>query len=128
MTNNTAEYEAFLAGLRIAKDMGAKRVKICTDSQCVASQVTNEYQVQEEHLQEYVQLVQTKMKKFDYVDVVHVPREQNARADILSKLASMQTANGNRTVMQEVLTEPSVQSQKAHLLEINARTADTLHH
>jgi len=36
MTNNTAEYEAFLAKLRVAKDMGAKRVKICTDSQLVA--------------------------------------------------------------------------------------------
>jgi len=37
MTNNTVEYEAFLAVLRVAKDMGAKRVKICTDSQLVAS-------------------------------------------------------------------------------------------
>jgi hypothetical protein len=37
MTNNTAEYEAFLAGLQVAKDMGVKRVKICTDSQLVAS-------------------------------------------------------------------------------------------
>jgi len=33
MTNNTAEYEAFLAGLRIAQDLGAKKVKIFTDSQ-----------------------------------------------------------------------------------------------
>jgi len=45
MTNNSAEYEAFLAGLQIAKDIWAKRVKICTDSQLVASQVTYEYQV-----------------------------------------------------------------------------------
>lgn len=32
VTKNTAEYEAFLAELRDAKDMGAKRVKICRDS------------------------------------------------------------------------------------------------
>jgi ribonuclease HI len=56
MTSNTAEYEAFLEGLRIAKDMGARMVKICTDSQLVASQVTEEYQVREEHLREYAQL------------------------------------------------------------------------
>jgi ribonuclease HI len=37
MTNNTAEYEAFPAGLKIAKDMGAKGVKICTGSQLAAS-------------------------------------------------------------------------------------------
>src|SRR4030042_2928563 len=32
MTNNTAEYEAFLAGLRMAKDLGAERIKICSGS------------------------------------------------------------------------------------------------
>jgi len=32
VTNNTAEYEAFLAGLRNAQDLGAKKVKIFTDS------------------------------------------------------------------------------------------------
>ncbi|PNX62894.1 maturase K, partial [Trifolium pratense] len=36
-SNNQAEYEAFLAGLRLAEDMHAKEVKICTDSQLVAS-------------------------------------------------------------------------------------------
>lgn len=80
MTNNTAEYEAFLVGIQIAKDMGAKRFKICIDSQLVASQVTGEYQVREEHLQEYVQLVQTKIKEFNSVEVVHVPCEQIAPA------------------------------------------------
>jgi len=40
ITNNTAEYEAFLAGLRTAQDLGAKKVTIFTDSQLVASQVT----------------------------------------------------------------------------------------
>ena len=102
MTNNIAEYEAFLVGLRVAKDLGARKVKIYTDSQLVASQVTDEYQVREEPLQEYVQLVQTKMKEFKLVEVVHVPSEQNARADILSKLASIRTGNENKTVIQEV--------------------------
>jgi len=39
MTNNTAEYEVFLACLRLAKDMGAKVIKICIDSKMVAFQV-----------------------------------------------------------------------------------------
>jgi hypothetical protein len=54
VTNNTAEYEAFLASLRTAQDLGAKKVKIFTNSQLMASQVTGDYQVREEHLQEYV--------------------------------------------------------------------------
>jgi len=45
VTNNTAEYGAFLAGLGIAQDLGARKVKIFTDSQLVASQVTGDYQV-----------------------------------------------------------------------------------
>ena len=62
MTNNTAEYEAFLAGLRIIQDLGVRKVKIFTDSQLVDSQVTGDYQVREEHLQQYVHLVLEKMK------------------------------------------------------------------
>jgi len=119
MTNNTTKCEAFLAGLRVAMDMGAKRIKICTDSQLVASQVSGEFQVREEHLQEYVLLVQAKIKEFDSIKVVHVLHERNTRAYILSKLASTRTTNGNRTVIQEVLTEPSNQRQKARLHEIN---------
>jgi len=120
VTNNTAEYEAFLAGVRTAQDLEDKKVKKFTDSQLVASQVTGEVQVKEEHLQQYVQLVLEKMKEFETVEVTHVPREQNTRADILSKLASTRTASGNKTVIQEVLNEPSVQRQKAHLHEINS--------
>jgi hypothetical protein len=86
----------------------------------VASQVTGGYQVREKHLQEYVQLVLEKMKEFEIVEVTHVPREQNTWAGILSKLASTQTANGNKTVIQEVLNEPSIQRQKAQLHEVNA--------
>jgi len=62
VTNNTAEYEAFLAGLRIIQDLGVRKVKIFTDSQLVDSQVTGDYQVREEHLQQYVHLVLEKMK------------------------------------------------------------------
>jgi len=112
--NNTAEYEAFLAGLRTAQDLGAKKVKIFTDSQLVA------FQVREEHLQEYVQLVLEKMKEFETIEVTHVPREQNTQADILSKLASTRTASGNKTVIQEVLSEPSIQRRKTQLHEVNA--------
>jgi len=54
----------------------------------VASQVTGEFQVSEEHLQEYVVLVLGKMKEFEIVEVTHVPREQIIQVDILSKLAS----------------------------------------
>ena len=86
----------------------------------MASQVTDEFQVKKDHLQQYVQVVLEKMKEFETVEVTHVPREQNTRADILSKLATTQTASGNKIVIQEVLNEPSIQRQKAQLHEINS--------
>jgi hypothetical protein len=60
------------------------------------------------------------MKEFDSDDIIHVPHEQNTEMDILSKLASTRTTNANKTVIQEVLIEPSVQRQKAYLHEVNA--------
>ncbi|MCI29253.1 putative protein NYNRIN-like, partial [Trifolium medium] len=46
-TNNQAEYEAFLAGLRLVEDMEAGEIKIYTDSQLVASQVSRDYQTKD---------------------------------------------------------------------------------
>jgi ribonuclease HI len=120
VTNNTVEYDAFLDGLRTAQDMGARKVKIFTDSQLMASQVTGEFQVKEDHLQKYVQLVLERMKEFETVKVTHVPREQNTRADILSKLASTRTANGYKTIIQEVLVKPSIQEKEAQPRDINS--------
>ncbi|XP_013443537.2 uncharacterized protein [Medicago truncatula] len=97
ITNKTTEYEAFLAGLRTAQDLGAKKVKIFTDSQLVASKVTGEFHVKEE------QLVLEKMKEFETVE-----------------LASTRTASGNKNVIEVVFNEPSVKRQKAHLHEINS--------
>ncbi|MCH98000.1 RNA-directed DNA polymerase (Reverse transcriptase), partial [Trifolium medium] len=102
MTNNQAEYEAFLAGLRLAKDMEAEEIKIFTDSQLVASQVSGEYQTKDERLTEYLALIREKLAQFKESEVKHVPREHNSRADVLSKLASTRKRKGgNQSLIQE---------------------------
>ncbi|GAU18261.1 hypothetical protein TSUD_176030 [Trifolium subterraneum] len=109
-TNNQAEYEAFLAGLRLAEDMGAEEIRKLTDSQLVASQVSGEYQTKEERLLEYLNLIMAKLAKFKETEVKHVPREHNARADVLSKLASTRRKKaGNQSLVQETLTKPSIE-------------------
>ncbi|XP_058769358.1 uncharacterized protein LOC131643219 [Vicia villosa] len=109
-SNNQAEYEALLAGIRLAEDLGARIVTIYTDSQLVASQVNGDYQAKNELLIEYLAMVKQKTKNFVQVKVEHVPREHNARADILSKLASTRKKGSNRSVIQETLPRPSVQT------------------
>ncbi|CAJ2659659.1 unnamed protein product [Trifolium pratense] len=124
-TNNQAEYEAFLAGLRLAQDMEAEEIKIFTDSQLVASQITGEYQTKDERLTEYLNLIKEKLTKFRQTEIKHVPREHNARADILSKLASTKKKKGgNQSLIQETLSKPSIVKPTEVFLicEINANT------
>ncbi|XP_015938706.1 uncharacterized protein LOC107464291 [Arachis duranensis] len=42
-SNNQAEYEALIAGLKLAKEVGATKVMIFSDSQVVTSQINGEY-------------------------------------------------------------------------------------
>ena len=97
--NNQAEYEAFLTGLYLAGDLGAKEIKIFIDSQLVASQVLGEYQAKNDNLYEYLALVRERITKFESVEVKHVPHEHNTRADILSKLVSTKKKGGNKFVI-----------------------------
>ena len=43
-TNNEAEYEALVAGLDLAKAIGATRVVIYCDSQVITNQVNRDYE------------------------------------------------------------------------------------
>uniref|UniRef100_A0A2N9IAL2 Uncharacterized protein n=1 Tax=Fagus sylvatica TaxID=28930 RepID=A0A2N9IAL2_FAGSY len=91
-TNNEAEYEALLTSLRIAKELGANRLKIRSDSQVIVGQVNGEYEAREDRMTKYLKLVRNAMKWFDEVMLVQVPREQNTEADTLAKLASSDEA------------------------------------
>ncbi|MCI13920.1 gag-pol polyprotein [Trifolium medium] len=120
-SNNQTEYEAFLAGLRLAEDVGVKEIKIYTDSQFVASQVLGEYQAKNDNLSEYLALVKEKITKFDSAEVHHVPRGHNTRADILSKLVSTKKKGGNKSVIQEVLSPCTTISQMKPCLPTRRR-------
>ncbi|XP_025664382.1 uncharacterized protein [Arachis hypogaea] len=108
VSNNQAEYEALLAGLTLASKIGAKVLKINTDSQVVSSQINGDYQTRDPLLQQYLAKVNKLKEEFDQVTIQHVPRERNARADLLSKLASTKPGHGNKSLIQEVVKTPSV--------------------
>ena len=56
-TNNEAEYEALLTGLKIAKTLGAIELDVHSDSQLIVGQVNGEYEVKEERMLQYLNLV-----------------------------------------------------------------------
>lgn len=98
VSNNQAEYKALIVGLQLATDIWAIWLTICSESQIVTSQVTGAYQAKDMLLQTYLAIVKELMVKFEFCKVWQVHREENARADILSKLASTKPEGNYKTL------------------------------
>jgi ribonuclease HI len=88
MSNNVAEYEAVLQALRRAARK-AVSINIRTDSQLVVKQVLGEWAVKAAHLQASRREAATLLRD-TRSNIAWVPREENGRADALSKLAYRQ--------------------------------------
>nr|XP_025641265.1 uncharacterized protein LOC112736143 [Arachis hypogaea] len=108
VSNNQAEYEALLGGLTLAKEVGATRLEICSNSQVITSQVNGSYQARDSLLQKYLEKVKELSQLFEEVTIHHVPRERNTRADLLSKLASTKPGEGNRSLIKGMMKEPAI--------------------
>jgi ribonuclease HI len=57
-TNNEAEYEAVLAGLGIAKDLGAKNLEVRSDSQVIVGHIQGDYEARGDKMIKYLAKVQ----------------------------------------------------------------------
>jgi len=90
----------------LAKDMGAKGLLAKSDSLFVTGQVIGEYQAKDPQMVAYLEYVQILREKFEVFKLVHVPREQNARANLLAKLANSGKGARQRTVIQETPRTP----------------------
>ncbi|KAM1137184.1 hypothetical protein ACFX2B_034815 [Malus domestica] len=86
-SNNDDEYEALLAGLRLAKHLGVKRIDIFSDSQLVVNQVTNNFDAKDSSMAAYMAQTQLLLKHFHY-QITQIPRAANSHADALARLAS----------------------------------------
>nr|XP_027076060.1 uncharacterized protein LOC113699915 [Coffea arabica] len=107
-SNNEAEYEALLTGLRIAHQMGITAIKIRSNSQLVIHQVRGEYEAKEDVMKKYLVKVREAITLFDAFEIERVPRSQNKRADTLSKLASSSFAHLSKEVLVDVVKQKSI--------------------
>ncbi|KAL0414908.1 UNVERIFIED_CONTAM: Retrovirus-related Pol polyprotein from transposon [Sesamum radiatum] len=87
-SNNEAEYEALVLGMRMAHETGARRLLAYSDSQLIVKQVEGVYEAKEENMIQYLQQITDLKAKFHHFQIIQIPREENAKADSLSKLAS----------------------------------------
>lgn len=83
-TNNEAEYEAAIAGLRAARELKARRVMLMIDSELVTRQLRGEYQVKDAKLRRLHLKAIRLLRCFEQVQIAHVPRAYNRVADHLA--------------------------------------------
>lgn len=114
-SNNQAEYEALIA-MVLAKQMGAENLTAKSDSQLITSQITGEYQTKDSQLTKYLAKVKDLAKNFKFFEAIFVPTDENARADLLAKLAGTKKPGNNRTVIQEVLEAPSTDAMEVNII------------
>jgi phosphoribosylglycinamide formyltransferase-1 len=82
-TNNVAEYTGIVKALEAAKQIGAKRLKIFSDSQLLVKQINGEYRVKSDQIRPLYQKALNLLNQFESWKVQYVTREKNKQADRL---------------------------------------------
>ena len=70
-TNNTAEYEAYLTGLAVAREMGIKHLRVIGDLNLVVYQVKGEFALKEPSLAPYRTMAQMLEDSFEDFNIQH---------------------------------------------------------
>jgi hypothetical protein len=87
-SNNKAEYEAMLHGMKMAKACGATRLKIFGDSNLVVQQVMNRCDAVSDNMTAYRNLYYYLEGTFDGCEVSHINRASNEEVDNLANIGS----------------------------------------
>jgi ribonuclease HI len=90
-SNNVAEYEALVNGLRIAIELGVRRLDARGDSQLVIDQVMKNSHCRDPKMEAYCDEVRRLEDKFYKLELNHIARRYNETVDELAKIASGRT-------------------------------------
>ncbi|XP_050211775.1 uncharacterized protein LOC126661936 [Mercurialis annua] len=91
-SNNAAEYEALLIGLRMVNVVKAEHVTIRSDSQLVVCQIPGTFEARDPEMRRYVDRVKFFLNKIQELGgkwvIEQVPRLENQEANVLAKAAT----------------------------------------
>ena len=97
-SNNEAEYEALLAGLHEALELGVSDLTAFSDSQLVVGQMTGEYEARDDRMGQYLSKAKELVARFANFSLIQIKRDLNAHADILAGLAAIHGSDKHRTI------------------------------
>ena len=86
-TNNEAEYQALIDGLNYCVDNSIKEIQVFLDSNLVVEQVNKNFKVKAGNLKVLNSKVDNLIQAFNFIEINHVYREENKRADQLANMA-----------------------------------------
>src|SRR6266540_3511646 len=126
-SNNAAEYEALLHGLRIAISLSIRRLAVRGDSELIVNQVQKEYSCMSTKMSAYCQEVRKLEGAFDGLELTHVLWNDNNEADELAKMGSRRTPVPTGVFIQQLHqptineepTEPATKLIEAEVFAIN---------
>ncbi|KAM2661537.1 hypothetical protein EV2_023834 [Malus domestica] len=99
-SNNKAEYEALLAGLRLAKHL----------------RVTNNFDAKDSSMVAYLAQTQLLLRPFHY-QITQIPRATNSHADALARLTSAVEDRIGRKIQIQLLAAPSTMAAEVCKLQ-----------
>ncbi|XP_074324220.1 uncharacterized protein LOC141661133 [Apium graveolens] len=107
-TNNDAEYEALINGLKLALKMKVENLNVFSDSMIVVYQINGGYQAKGPRTELYLKCAQRIIARFNEVRLKLIPRGQNKGTDELAKLGSCRESTLLGTVPLDIQRQPSV--------------------
>jgi len=93
-TNNVAEYQGLIAGLRAAGELNAETVDVRMDSKLVVEQMSGRWKIKHPSMQPLAREAQALARTFRTVTYEWIPRERNRQADRLANEAMDQETKG----------------------------------
>jgi ribonuclease HI len=111
-SNNVAEYEALVNGLRITVELGVRCLDARGDLQLIIDQVMKNYHCRDQKMEAYCDEVRRLEDKFYGLELNHVAQRYNETADELAKIASGQTTVPPNVFSRDIY-QPSVKLNNA---------------
>jgi ribonuclease HI len=117
-TNNIAEYEALLLGLRKLKAMGIRRAVLKIDFQVISGHVDKSCKARDSKLEKYLNTFRRLEASFEGFSNKNIPRGENEHANLLAKSAA-QGLPLPLEVFFETIKAPSVELLERAVLNIS---------